>query len=99
MARDLKNFARRKGKNVDERIAREIPKEKQAEAQQIQEQIAQYEGKSEDELFSALLSQVEQGKRDGSFTQEGLQSFIQSVSPMLTDAQRQKLGEIAEKIR
>ena len=99
MARDLKNFARRKGKNVDERIAREIPREKQAEAQQIQEQIAQYEGKSEDELFSVLLSQVEQGKRDGSFTQEGLQSFIQSVSPMLTDAQRQKLGEIAEKIR
>ena len=99
MARDLKNFARRKGKNVDERIAREIPKEKQAEAQQIQEQIAQYEGTSEDELFSALLEQVEQGKRDGSFTEEGLQSFIQSVSPMLTDGQRQKLGEIANKIR
>ena len=60
---------------------------------------AQYEGKSEDELFSALLEQVEQGKRDGSFTEEGLQSFIQSVSPMLTDGQRQKLGEIANKIR
>ncbi|MEY8381678.1 hypothetical protein AALG83_00675 [Christensenellaceae bacterium 44-20] len=99
MARDLKNFARRKGKNVDERIAREIPRDKQEQAQQIQEQISQYEGKSEDELFSALLSQVEQGKRDGSFTQEGLQSFIQSVSPMLTDGQRQKLGEIANKIR
>lgn len=99
MARDLKNFARRKGKNVDERIAKEIPREKQAEAQQIQEQIAQYEGKSEDELFSALLEQVEQGKRDGSFTEEGLRSFIQSVSPMLMDEQRQRLGEIANKIR
>ncbi len=98
MARDLKNFARRKGKNVDEQIVREIPQEKQAQAQELKEQISQYEGKSEDELFTALLAQVEQGKRDGSFSEEGLHSFIQSVSPMLDEQQRQKLNEIADQI-
>ena len=95
MARDLKNFARRKGKNVDAKIPEEIPKEKQEQAQQLKEQIAQYEGKSEEELFEALLAQVEQ---DGSFSEEGLNSFISSVSPMLNDAQRQRLNEIANQI-
>ncbi len=98
MARDLKNFVRRKGKNVDAKIPGEIPKEKQEQAQQLKEQIAQYEGKSEEELFEALLAQVEQGKKDGSFSEEGLNSFISSVSPMLNDAQRQRLNEIANQI-
>lgn len=99
MAKNLKNFAQHKGKNVDERIRNEIPKDQQERARQLEEDISQYEGKSEDELFGTLLSQVERGKRDGSFTAEGLNSFISSVSPMLTEEQRAKLHNIANKIR
>lgn len=99
MARNLKNFARHKGKNVDEKIRNEIPKDQQQRARQLEEDISRYEGKSEDELFNTLLAQVEQGKRDGSFTSEGLSSFIKSVSPMLTEEQRAKLHNIANKIR
>ncbi len=65
----------------------------------VEETIAQYENKNEDELMNDLERVITQGRKDGSFTDDMLDGFIQNVAPMLDDAQRQKLQSIAQMIK
>jgi len=65
----------------------------------VEETIAQYENKSEDELMGDLEHMISQGRKDGSFTDDMLEGFIQNVAPMLDDTQRQKLQSIAQMIK
>jgi len=65
----------------------------------VEETFAQYEGKSEDELMSDLEQVIKQGRKDGSFSDDMLDGFIQNVAPMLDDVQRQKLQSIAQMIK
>ncbi len=65
----------------------------------VEETIAQYENKSEDELMNDLERVITQGRKDGSFTDDMLDGFVQNVAPMLDEAQRQKLQSIAQMIK
>lgn len=65
----------------------------------VEETIAQYENKNEDELMNDLERVITQGRKDGSFTDDMLDGFVQNVAPMLDDAQRQKLQSIAQMIK
>ncbi len=65
----------------------------------MEETFAQYEGKNEDELMGDLERAILQGRKDGSFTDDMLDGFIQNVAPMLDDVQRQKLQSIAQMIK
>lgn len=65
----------------------------------MEETIAQYENKSQDELMGDLENAISQGRKDGSFTDDMLEGFISNVSPMLDDAQRKKLQSIAQMIK
>ncbi len=65
----------------------------------VEETIAQYENKSESELMSDLERMIYQGRKDGTFTDEMLDGFIQNVSPMLDDAQRERLHKLARMIK
>ncbi len=65
----------------------------------IEDTIAQYENKSEGELMGDLERMIAQGRKDGSFTDDMLQGFIQNVAPMLDNEQKQKLESIAQMIK
>lgn len=71
----------------------------QKEAQRLEQQMKQYEGKSENELMQELFRSIEAGRQDGSFTPEAMQQFVNNVSPMLDGQQRKKLQEIIKKIQ
>ena len=65
----------------------------------LEETIEQYQNKDEDELMGDLFDMVEQGRKDGSFSEESLDQFIQNVSPMLDGEQKKKLSSIANMIK
>ncbi len=65
----------------------------------IEDTIAQYENKSEGELMGDLERMISQGRKDGSFTDDMLDGFIQNVAPMLDAEQRKKLEGLAQMIK
>lgn len=58
-----------------------------------------YEGKSADEVMSAILAEAEKGKKNGMLTDADVDKFASTVSPFLTDKQRKMLNVIVKKIR
>ncbi len=58
-----------------------------------------YEGKSADEVMSAILAEAEKGKKNGTLTDEDVDRFASAVSPFLTDKQRKMLNVIVKKIK
>jgi hypothetical protein len=65
----------------------------------LEDTIAQYENKSEGELMGDLERMISQGRKDGSFTDDMLEGFIQNVAPMLDAEQRKKIESIAQMIK
>ncbi|MBQ9941528.1 MAG: hypothetical protein IJP03_00830 [Christensenellaceae bacterium] len=98
MAKDLKNFLKQRGKNVEQNAGGELPPQRQKQAEDLRRQVEALEGKSENELMERLFSAVQQGKKDGSFSPEALEQFARQVSPMLTPAQQQKLADLKNKL-
>ncbi|MDY5819830.1 MAG: hypothetical protein SPJ70_00745 [Candidatus Borkfalkiaceae bacterium] len=58
-----------------------------------------YEGKSADEVMSAILAEAENGKKNGTLTDADVDKFASTVSPFLTDKQRKMLNVIVKKIK
>ena len=58
-----------------------------------------YEGKSADEVMSAILAEAEKGKKNGTLTDADVDKLASTVSPFLTDKQRKMLNVIVKKIR
>lgn len=58
-----------------------------------------YEGKSADEVMSAILAEAEKGKKNGTLTDADVDKFASTVSPFLTDKQRKILNVIVKKIK
>ena len=58
-----------------------------------------YEGKSADEVMSAILAEAEKGKKNGTLTDADVDRFASTVSPFLTDKQRKMLNVIVKKIK
>lgn len=70
-----------------------------ANINQMAELAKQYEGKSEDELTKQLLQATEQGRRDGTLSNEMLETFYRSVAPMMNAEQKGKLNSLMKMIK
>ena len=57
----------------------------------IESMMNAYGGKSETELMDELRRMTERQKKDGSFDASAMQKTADSIMPMLTSEQRQKL--------
>ena len=66
---------------------------------QFMKLASDYEGKSADEVMSAILAEAEKGKKNGTLTDEDVDRFASAVSPFLTDKQRKMLNVIVKKIK
>jgi len=65
----------------------------------VEDTIKHYENKSEGEMLGDLEKMIAQGRKDGSFNDAMLDSFIKNVSPMMDSAQRKKLESIARSLK
>ncbi len=55
-----------------------------------------YEGAKEDEIISAIVSEVDKGRKNGTLTDADLISFRDTVAPMLDEKQRKRLNKIVK---
>lgn len=63
-------------------------------------QIAKaFYGKSQKDVWQTILAQAEQGKRDGTLTNEDLDNFYRTVYPLVDGVKRQKLKSIIAKLK
>lgn len=56
-------------------------------------------GKSESQLWRAIISEAERGKREGRLTNADLDNFYNSISGMVDGAKRKKLKEIIDRLK
>lgn len=71
-----------------------------ASAEELTAKIAAaYNGKSNAQMLRSILSEAEKSKRAGTLSNEEIDNFYNTFSPMLDASQRKKLREIVEKLK
>ena len=69
-------------------------------AEDLTKKIASaYHGKSNADIFKSILAEAEKGKRAGTLSNEEIEAFYQSFSPMLSPAQRKQLRIIVDRLK
>ena len=58
-----------------------------------------FEGKSSNDLLSAIYKEAERGKRNGTLSNEQIDAFVQTLWPALDDKKRKYLKKVAEQIK
>ena len=69
-------------------------------AEELTKKIAQaYNGRSSTDMFREILEQAEEGKRNGTLTNEEIENFYLSFAPMLNSTQSKRLRAIVDKLK
>lgn len=69
-------------------------------AEELTKKIASaYHGKSNTDIFRSILAEAERGKRAGTLSNEEIEAFYQSFSPMLDGLQRRKLRAVVDRLK
>lgn len=81
------------GKKVD------LSDKEMGDVDRLTEVAKQYEGKSEGELMGELFKMADQGRKDGSFNNEMLDTFYRSMAPMMNGDQKKKLDSLMKQLK
>ena len=74
--------------------------ENTATAEELTKRIASaYDGKSNADIFRTILAEAEKSKRAGTLSNEELESFYLTFSPMLDAQKRKKLRVVIDKLK
>ncbi|MBQ8291496.1 MAG: hypothetical protein IJX88_03175 [Clostridia bacterium] len=82
--------------------AKTTPQEKEevATAEELAKKIASaYHGKSNADMLRNILAQAEKSKRAGTLSNEEIENFYRSFSPMLDSSQRKKLRAVVDRLK
>ena len=58
-----------------------------------------FDGKNQNELLKAVYQEAEKGKRNGTLTNEQIDTFVAILSPALDDKKRKLLKKIATELK
>jgi hypothetical protein len=58
-----------------------------------------FNGKSEGQILQTIIAQAEQGKRNGTLTNDDLDNFYKTLAPLLDGFKRKKLAQIIHKLK
>ncbi len=71
-----------------------------ASAEELAKKLASaYNGKSNAVMLRQILAEAEKSKRAGTLSNEELEGFYRSFSPMVSPTQRRQLREVVEKLK
>ena len=74
--------------------------ENTATAEELAQKLAKaYNGKSNMAMLQNILKEAEKSKRAGTLSNEEIEAFYQSFSPMLNPSQRKQLRLIIDKLK
>ncbi len=106
--KDFKEFAEKREKKATNEEKKENVSDKRTEMNDYSTDAGQallkalagkYEGKSEDEIFAAILSEAQTARKNGSLTDGDIDRFVDTVSPMLSSEQRKKLLRVVKYLK
>ena len=87
-------------KSFKEYAPADMEKEKTATAEDLTKQIARaYNGKSNADMLKNILEEAEKRKRAGTLSNEEIEAFYQSFSPMLDGLQRKRLRAVVDRLK
>lgn len=87
-------------KSFKEYGSKSVDKEQTANAEDLAKQIAKaYNGKSNADMLKNILAEAEKSKRAGTLSNEEIENFYQSFSPMLDSIQRRRLRAIVDRLK
>ncbi len=94
--KSFKNYT----KEAETVASEQVKVEDTATAEELTKKIAAaYNGKSNMEMLKNILLEAEKSKRAGTLSNEEIETFYQSFSPMLDGFQRRKLREIVDRLK
>ena len=101
--KDFKEYAKnatpQETMNKAQSVAEEYADDAQT-AEELTRKIASaYNGMSNMDMLKNILSEAEKSKRAGTLSNEEIENFYQTFSPMLDSGQRKKLRAIVEKLK
>ena len=77
-----------------------LPQKEGRLAEELTKQISEaYNGKSNLEMMRNILAEAEKGKREGTLSNEEIDQFYETFSPMLDGIQRAYLRQIIEQLK
>ena len=83
--------------NEKERISEENAT---ASAEELTQKIAAaYQGRSNADMLRNILAEAEKSKRAGTLSNEEIENFYQTFSPMLDNGQRKRLRAVIERLK
>ena len=59
----------------------------------------EYEGKSADEIMTAIIKQAEISRKKGTLSDQDIDNFSSSVAPLLNSSQRKMLQGVVERLK
>ncbi len=92
----MKRSLRNSGNTIDEG---ELNAEQKRQFDKLKGMAKQYEGKSDSEILKDLSQAVDKGKKDGTLTDEKINSIASTIAPMLNNEQRNKLNKLMQTIK
>ena len=60
---------------------------------------SEYEGKSADEIMSAIIKQAEISRKNGTLSDGDIDNFASSVAPLLNSSQRKMLQSVVDRLK
>lgn len=95
--KSFKDYA--KGMESENKCEKETGKER-SNAEELTRKISEaYDGKSNMEMLKNILTEAEKSKRAGTLSNEEIERFYQSFSPMLDEKQKRQLRVIVDKLK
>ena len=74
--------------------------EETASAEELAKKIiSQYNGKSNADMWKQILAEAEKSKRAGTLSNEEIEVFYQTFSPMLDGVQRKRLRAVVDRLK
>ncbi len=92
MKRSLRNFKQ----SADES---KLNGEQKEQLEKLKGIAKQYEGKSDNDILKDLSQAVQKGKKDGTLTNEKIDSIASTIAPMLNSEQKNKLARLMQTIK
>ncbi len=77
----------------------ELNSEQKKQLEQLKGMAKKYEGKSENDILRDLNDAVARGKKDGSMSNEKMESIAKTIAPMLNREQKNKLDKLMKSLK
>ena len=94
--KSFKQYASSQSEEKDTKASAEV----QSDAERLTQKLADaYNGKSSADMLLQILSEAEKSKRAGTLSNEEIETFYQTFSPMLEKQQQRMLRMIVDKLK